>query len=501
MARSGLRRTQSTRPLRKSRALLMLLGASFVIPFAILFAFLALKIRLGQGYFAYRYSPVRELRTPRAFVGIVIGLIACGAVWILARSDRRRIGVALLFSTFCLWGAWTFWAPPQPMTQQMFSLTSPSADGAFVAQAEANISLPAYLRAFDRNLKLSIAQMNGTRVLSNPPGMTIFARLVSEIPLGRARFERWLIEDAEIPPDDVKPVSDALRVAMALCAAWALSGMIAYALGRLFLSPAGAGVFAIAVTFSPCAVAFVPGKDPAQLLTINAMLWAWFAAWKRRSMLLAALAGMIFVIGAIFSLVHVWVALIMVAAVIWEDRHLPWRGILALACGAMVVAGIVYLAIGWNIPATLLAVSHRWSEIQKTFDMSRPTWFAIGLPIFLLFLAPGFWALLGLSIRRPRLNVGTRLAICTGAVMLLIYVVVGVTYELPRLWVAFLPPLMLGLAIDRPLLRGSDWIVHRPVAMALVLIVFAQIAFTAMHWTFFDVRETEYRLTSGRFYH
>src|SRR6185437_5387025 len=145
---------------------------------------LALKVRLGQGYFAYRYSPVRDLRTPRALIGIVIGLIACGAVWCLARCDRRRVGIALLFSTFVLWGAWSFWAPPQPMTQQMFNLTSPSTDGAFVAQSEAGIPLPAYLRAFDDNLSLTVKAMNGTRVLSNPPGMTIVARLVSDCPIG-----------------------------------------------------------------------------------------------------------------------------------------------------------------------------------------------------------------------------------------------------------------------------------------------------------------------------
>ena len=85
--------------------------------------------------------------------------------------------------------------------------------------------------------------------------------------------------------------------------------------------------------------------------------------------------------------------------------------------------------------------------------------------------------------------------------MLFIYVVVGVTYELPRLWVAFLPPLVLGLSIDRPLLRGSEKAAHPRLALALVMIVFTQIAFTAMHWTLFDVRETEYRLISERFYH
>ena len=181
-------------------------------------------------------------------------------------------------------------------------------------------------------------------------------------------------------------------------------------MGRLFLSPAGAAVFAIIVTFSPCAVDFVPGKDPAQLLTINAMLWAWFAAWKKKSVWLAALAGAILIIGATFSLVHYWVALVMVLVICWQDRHLPWRGMLALACGSLAVVGIVYATIGWNIPATLLAVSRRWGQVQKTFDMSRPIWFAIGLPIFLLFLAPGLcgaaWIVAASSATESRLAPG-----------------------------------------------------------------------------------------------
>src|SRR5687768_11111983 len=71
----------STRPLRdrrdqpdgrQSRTLALLLGATFVIPFLILFTLLALEVRIGEGYFAYRYSPVRGLRTPRAFAAIAI---------------------------------------------------------------------------------------------------------------------------------------------------------------------------------------------------------------------------------------------------------------------------------------------------------------------------------------------------------------------------------------------------------------------------------------------
>jgi hypothetical protein len=82
--------------------------------------------------------------------------------------------------------------------------------------------------------------------------------------------------------------------------------------------------------------------------------------------------------------------------------------------------------------------------------------------------------------------------------MLLIYGPLGVTYELPRLWIAFLPTLTLGFAIASPLLRGRGF--HVRAATAMVLIVGAQLVFTALHWTMLDARESETRLISHRFY-
>jgi len=278
--------------------------------------------------------------------------------------------------------------------------------------------------------------------------------------------------------------------------------MFAYALGRVFLPSQGAAVFAIIVAFNPCTVHFVPGKDPAQLLAVNAMLWALLAGWRKRSRMLCALGGMILVGGAVLSLVQIWVALIALGAILWHDRgHAMGSArdtILPAAIGAVAFVAAVWLATGWNIPLTLFAVSRRWSQLQNAFVMDRAIWYAIGLPIFLLFLSPGFFALLVLSLRRLRLMFGTRLAICTVTVMVLIYFVIGLTYELPRLWVAFLPPLTLGLAIDRPLLHARRD--HPRATNALLAIVLTQVIFTSLHWTIFDARESEFRITSGRFY-
>jgi hypothetical protein len=496
-----------------SRAIAGLLGIWFLVPFAIILPLMALGVKLGQGYFEVRYSPIREFRTPRMFAAAVVIAAACGGVWWLAAGDRgrRRAGLALLAVGMVLAGVWVWWAPPSPINQQFFNARSFSTDGAFALEGERLGAIAPYLRNFGEVLRKSPADLGGTRILSNPPGMTIIGYALHRVfpPRADGIIERMLMDHYGADRADALVFAPAMRFSIALTVVWVLAGGMAYGLGRVFLSPAGAAVFAVIVIFNPCTVHFVPGKDPGQLLTINAMLWAWFAGWKRRSHPLTALAGALLVTGATFGLVHIWVALIALCATTWESsrsgRDELRRGLgavaphmISAALGAAAIIVMVYIAIGWNIPATLLGVSSRWGELQKTFDMNRAIWFVIGLPIFLLFLSPGIWTLLGMRLRRRRMSVGTRLAICTVAVMLLIYFVVGVTYELPRLWVAFLPTLVLGLAIDSPLLRGRGR--HPRVAWALVLIVLVQMSFTAFHWTLFDAREAEYRLVSKRFF-
>jgi hypothetical protein len=167
---------------------------------------------------------------------------------------------------------------------------------------------------------------------------------------------------------------------------------------------------------------------------------------------------------------------------------LSHRVLAALAgAAAVVVAG---LAIGWNIPATLLAVANRYNQIQASLDYNRSLWFVIGLPLFLLFLGPGVWTFAVLRIRKPRrVGFGVRLLVCTIGVMLVTYLM-GITYELPRLWSAFLPSLTLGLMIDCPLLHGRG--VHG-IFKFIYLMAVVQILVTAIHADLLDPREGEYR--------
>jgi hypothetical protein len=502
---------------RTSFLLIALLSGSATFVLLALLALFLSDVPLGQGYFLIRYSPFADWRLERTMpLVLVIASLVCGAVWTLAHRHLRPhvvTGFVLLVLASLAAAAWIAWAPPEPMNQMTFNGTSMSTDGAFVIEAEKGVPLGKYLREFPETLKKTPHVMGGTRVLSNPPLPTVLAYSVSRRQLGRvgpeeqARFgwiERMLMEQADVRQEDALGLGDGLRFSAVWLGVWVLATWAAFALGRLFLSPAGAAVFATVVMFNPSTVHYTPGKDPGQLLTINLMLWAWFSAWQKRCIGRAALGGVVLAIGCTTGLVHIWVALIAALAVLWEswrDRLALtslFRNALAAAAAVLLVCTAAYITVGWNIPLTLLSVSRRWTELQATFDMNRRVWYAIGLPIFLLFLSPGVWTLAGLSLRRRQMSFGVRLTICTAAVMLLIYGPLGVTYELPRLWIAFLPTLTLGLAVASPLLRGRGF--RKRAALAMVLIVGVQLLFTAMHWTLLDAREAEFRLMSNRFY-
>jgi hypothetical protein len=295
----------------------------------------------------------------------------------------------------------------------------------------------------------------------------------------------------------------ALRVAFASLLLWGASSVFAYLLGREFLSVPAAAVFTLMVLFNPSTVLFSPGKDPAQLLTINAMLWAGLAGWRRESVALSAASGALLMVGSLIGLIHIWIAFAAFAAVTWHVLRthesivrLILRTLLPAAIGALIVVLACYLAIGWNPLATLLAVQQRWTQVQPTIAVNHTLWMFIGLPIFLAFTSPAYWTTLGLNVRKLRRGdgFGQRLLICTLVAMALTYVL-GVPYELPRLWIAFLPPLALGAMIDLPMFHTRD---TRRVWRPLAAIVAVQILFTALHWTIYDARESEYRLLSER---
>jgi hypothetical protein len=495
-------------PPRASR----LLWGSTLIPgvfvCALIWALFNSRVPLGEtNHFVFRWSRLYAVRIQRdAPLLVILPLVGAALKLVGSSPPHRRLGVLLAAITMLGLVAWTWWLPPAPLSYHYLNLTSPSQDGAFVLEAEGRPSVLAYLRGYQSRLNESEQALRGTRVLSNPPGTAALAivtrDLISHLPGGWWEYLRRTMPD-EADVSRTQRLSLVMCFGTVLCAAWFGSSIFAYILGRRFLSITGALLFSLLVTFNPQTVAFSPGKDSMQLLTINAMLWAWFGASGRRgSVVLSALAGAILVIGSLFSLVHLWIAVIALAASLWQAHHdrqlrrVATHRILPAIAGAtaLVIAGF---AIGWNIPATLLSVTHRYNQVQASLGYSRSFWFVIGLPLFLLFLGPGVWTFAVLRVRkRYPFGFGLRLLICTIVVMLLTYLL-GITYELPRLWIAFLPPLILGLMIDRPLLQGRS--AHR-VFHWMYLFAAVQILVTAFHVDLLDPREAEYRLLKSHPY-
>ncbi|WP_428937170.1 hypothetical protein [Fontivita pretiosa] len=484
---------------------------SVLLTIGILLGMFMLDIPLGErGRMEYRYSLYPEYRFLQA-VQLIVAIGACALVIILLgrkRSRRAQRSALVLFTISLSWMcAWTWYAPPKPAVYHGMNLYSPSHDGAFVFEAEQAGPIAQYLRDFPRLLHRSPEQMLGTRVLSNPPGMTVLVRAVQNLwpfdPDRPGLIDRLLLDSGD-RPDLLGLQALRMRVSIVLTALWGISGLFAYLLGRLVFSRAGAVVFCLLVTFNPATVHFSPGKDPMQLLTINAMLWAWFAGYRRDQPQLSLLAGMLLVVGLVFGLIHFWIALAALSATLWialRQKRSLWytfrRHVLPAISGCLLVVVIAFPALGWNIPATLLGVAQRFAQIQHTIRYSRPLWFFIGLPLFVLFLSPTVMAMLLLRRRLHRIRgLGTPILVSTVAIMLLTYLI-GVTYELPRLWIAFLPLLTLGICADQPLLKSDP---ARRAVTALIILLTLHIASTALHFSLLDPREAEYRLSTRRYF-
>ena len=477
------------------------------------------NVPLGQ-QFNYRYSQLAELKTLNGVWPIALLLlpIVLAARWIV-EAKARALGLSLGMLCILLLAVWTAFAIPRPIRQHSVNLVSPSHDGAFVMEANEIRSLPDYLRRFDQYIHRPVSAMGGTRILANPPGMTILAVAERRIfPVSNSwmtPIEHYLIDKEDVAQDEATFMfGHGLRYGMILLLMWALSAPLAYLLGRQFMAPLGAALFALLVTFNPCTVHFSPGKDAAQLLTINAMLLAWFHGVRRDRMWATALGGALLLVGAICGLIHFWVAVAALAASLWQAwsdgrfTRVVLKHALGATIGFLVLALVIYFASGWNCIATLMATGRLYNKVKNTIGINETLWLFIGLPIFLLFVTPALWTALALNFRngvgdfasrfrkshrrdlrtREANPSGARLLVCVMVSMALSYKL-GVSWELPRVWIAYLPLLLLATMIDVPLFRNGN----RRALTPILIIATVSMLFTAIHWTLLDVRESEYR--------
>lgn len=494
-----------------------MLALAVLVPLAATILLFKLRVPLGKPEeFVYLYSPIvpqRLVALPWAF--LVAALLGSGA-W-LAFSQRKwpnRTGLSLI-GIGCLAGtAWAYFAPPHFCHQHFFNMYSPSQDGAFLTEARyvRRVAVRNYLADFPTRTEAPTEQMRGTRVTSNPPGTT----LVAVATLSLLERSPWLTQaayrlgtDQELPPKYARMVTISTAFACALLLLWLFAAPFLYWSARVFFPPASAAVCTAICFFSPATLLFAPGKDPAQLLTVALPLWLWLLAWRRERSWAAVLAGGTFVFACLVSLVHVWVAAVVLAATVFATRAGQRRRIglrigLPMLAGVLVVIGGLAVFADLNFFATAWSVARAQAEVTRGKDAMPLVWQALGVPLFLLFAGPALWSTTLWSSRRrlrdPEARFGLYLMLGAAVVML---TTVGFTnIETPRLWIPFTPLLLLGGALQLSVFRQQG----RKAAVLIAALAFAQFATSAAQWSLMDARETEMRLLEqpaggARFFH
>lgn len=501
------------------RPLWLLLALAAVIPLTATVILYRADVPLGcPGRFVYLYSPVVTWRLQNSVAVVVIAPALALSVWLTASkiAGWRWLGLVWAAMGTTALATWSYLAPPAHLNQHIFNAHSPSHDGAFVLEALRVENGREYLRTFPQRARTSVETMRGTRVISNPPAATLLAlaleRLLQAWP-ALGDFASREMRDA-LPPNApfemLRPsVSLGLVFFWVLTAFWALSSVVLYIVGRQFLAPPGALAYALCCVFSPMTLFFTPGKDPAQLLTVAVPLALWLVAARRGTLAMAIAAGMTFTLACLVSLVHVWIAVIVLAATLlaarrWiELRAMLLKGVLPAAAGAAAVGVGLRVFYGLDLVATCQAVARSQAEVTRGPDAMPLAWQTLGVPLFLLFAGPALWSIALwwggrgpalLPVRDGESRFGRFLLIGSGVVML---ATVGCTnLETPRLWIPFLPLLLLGGFLQFRGLRSPS----RRVVPLLVGLLLAQVVVAAAQWSLMDPREAESRLVHEQFF-
>ena len=214
------------------------------------------------------------------------------------------------------------------------------------------------------------------------------------------------------------------------------------------------------------------------------------------------MSGVALVAGVAVGLVHAWIALIVVASAAWSVRsdrdglrRLLLRGAVPAAGGAALACLAAWLVWRWNIPKTLIAVVSSYERVADYLDPQPWAWFLAQVPMFALFAGGGIW-LLAYGMFRTSLTdgpAGLGLAMVLVTVVVMVLSAFRTALETPRLWLAFVPLLVLGMALRMPTFRHSS----SGSLRILLTIAVLQVTTTCLQWCLFDVRESEMRLSTG----
>lgn len=526
---------------RWTRALLL----ATALPLAVHLLLFQLNVPLGcPGRFVYLYSPIYVMRLERLPSFVPAGALLALGVYLAARSETREDTPSTKPPTSRKLTRWSghlsallglvllavaaYRAPPQHLSQHYFNANSPSHDGAFVEEAQQITDLRTYLRDFPARARSAPAELRGTRIISNPPGATLLAYGLDRLRLTLPSLGAYAGEGIRAGIGDdtlysrLRPQAElSILFLWTLTALWALSGVTLYAAGRALLPTAPAWTYAIVCVLTPATLLFVPGKDPAQLLTASIPLGLWLLAWRRGRSWAAALAGATLVLTCLASLAHVWLAAIVFGATLWATwgecgrtrdfsalRRLLLRVLLPAATAAVLVAGLLGLLCDLNLVASLRAVAQSQAEVTRGPHAMPFMWQTLGAPLFVLFSGPALWCVLAWSMAghtpppaalAPSTAYDRRFAnaLLLGTVAVLVGTVGFTNVETPRLWIPFVPLLMLGAFV-----RLNTRVGRRVPSLAtwLAALIAVQVCVSALQWSLMDARESETRLVEQAFF-
>jgi len=491
------------------------LGA--LVPYGIAFVLFWFQVPLGMpGRFVYLYSPIVNWRLAAVTGALLLAVLAAFGVWLMC--DRvaavRRVGLGLVAGALAGLGIWSYRAPPDHVNQHVFNMLSPSQDGAFLHEALSVTDLRAYLENFPQRARTPPEQMRGTRVISNPPAATVLLYGLRRWVEAHGPWD-WLFR-GELDVADPKTAEFRAQATLGLVfcwvatALWLASGPVWYLIGRLYFAPAAATAFAVCCVISPTTLLFTPGKDAAQLLSVSLPLWLWLLSWRRAAWWAGVASGALFCVACTASLAHIWVGLTILAVCVWSAARstgglarLVVYTLIPAAVGVIIAAGSLRLLCGLDVMATALAVAGSQGQVTRGAGAMPLAWQLLGIPLFLLLAGPGLWACLlrfmfgggrtGCS-SEPEARFGRYLLIC---VVVALLATIGFTnVETPRLWMPFLPLLLLGLMLQFPESREESATTPRRLAGLVVAVT----VFSALHWSLMDVREAEARLLTDRFF-
>jgi len=502
--------TETSSPPPDSRRLywrIVLAALAPIVALAVLFLF---RIPLGQPHLLYRYTPYFPERLRSAAIGLAIALLFLWLLRLAWKCDgARRVGRYMAAGfVWLMLVLWTLLAPPTPVDQALFNLQSPSHEGAFVLESLSIRSIRDYVsHDYYERLARDPEEMLGRRVLSNPPGTTALFILIHRYVKGSPDLRDFMVEQFNLAVlDDARQetlFAAALLFALFMTLCWGASLIFAWLLARQWLPTPGAWVVAIGSVFNPATVNFTPGKDPAQLTLLLALGWCWLAAYRTGRAWYAVFCGGLLALMLTIGLIGVWIFAILAAATLIHAirERGDWRSWVTGCAfpaigGGLAVIAIFYFAFDWNIPLMTMRIGMRYGDIQEGVIADPFWWTLIGMPLFLLFVGPLFWAQL-IAVKTDGASksnsLGKWVLVCTFLVLTYAYFFAN-NNETPRLWMPFIPLLVWAMALRRPLLQGDS---PRHVRIAVLLIAL-QLGGTLAHWSMMDVRESEYRLSTGR---